>query len=276
MNKLLFYEGGQPLFLDDIEFFQNTVENMVKGIASAFGDGVISGCKHRNLPAEPPLYYSDKPGYMVRSYESGFVIINGELLYVPAGSVSSEEIGEYWVWKKKEVDDQVTEFENGSTHAIYRRRTAYMTKVNKLDETCIHVTGRTFKDKFDIIKRDRYVMSLEGNTEESVFDMAEVIFTSLSTAGTLVTVNAPKDVFAGTIRTDYKMKAKTIFTYNGDASQELRTLRGGAVTVMNIGEKVVTFKLVATGDGRIHITHDGGAEVLMPGNTSLSFTFMLS
>lgn len=270
MNKLLFHEGGQPLHLDDLAFMQDATEMMVKGIVSAFGDGVVSGCECEYPVME--IYYTYKPGYMLRSNKPGYVIIKGELFYVPEGDVSSVEAEgkQFWVWKIKEEDREVTEFENGSSHPVYRLRTACLAKVNVLDDTCIPVNDITLKDKLSVVKKNYYTL----HRTDEVQDVAAVILTSVSDAGYIVTVKVPYSINAG-IMGVVKLKEKEIF--NIRKGQKLPvTLRGGAVTVMNFGERQVTFKLVAPGDGTVQITHDGGSELSLSYDTPLSFTFMIN
>ena len=50
MNKLLFKEGGQPFYLDDLDFMQSAFADTVKGIVSTYGNVILSGC---NVP--PPI-----------------------------------------------------------------------------------------------------------------------------------------------------------------------------------------------------------------------------
>lgn len=270
MNKLLFHEGGQPLHLDDLKFMQDATETMIKGIVSAFGDGVVSGCEIEDIKEE--IYYKYKPGYMLRANKPGFVIIKGELFYVPEGDVSSVEAEgkAFWVWKINEEDTQVMDFENGSQHPIYRIRTACMAKVNVIDDTCIHMSESTLKDKLEVVKNTYYVL----HRADEVQDVAAVIFTALANAGYLVTVKVPFSLNIGTTGV-VKLKEKEVF--NIRKGQKLpAVLRGGAVTVMNFDERQVTFKMSASGDGTVQITHDGGSELSLSYEMPLSFTFMIN
>ena len=45
MNKLLTYSGGQPFVLEDIDFLQNAFAEVITGLASAYGNMILSGCK---------------------------------------------------------------------------------------------------------------------------------------------------------------------------------------------------------------------------------------
>ena len=49
MNKLLFKEGGQPFYLDDLDFMQSAFADTVKGIVSTYGNVILSGC---NVPTK--------------------------------------------------------------------------------------------------------------------------------------------------------------------------------------------------------------------------------
>ena len=56
MNKLLFKEGGQPFYLDDLEFMQESTADVLKAICS----GMKLGEKHILL-SDPVISFTTKP-----------------------------------------------------------------------------------------------------------------------------------------------------------------------------------------------------------------------
>ena len=63
MNKLLFKEGGQPFYLDDLEFMQESTADVLKAICSGMKLGekhiLLSG-QHGNPWFQYSVYYCRK------------------------------------------------------------------------------------------------------------------------------------------------------------------------------------------------------------------------
>lgn len=80
MNKLLFSEGGQPLYLDDIDFLQTSLFEGYAPFFRNFGNCVLQGC-------EVTIIDQNRV-----SWTSGVVLYNGEIFAVPSGSGATNSI----------------------------------------------------------------------------------------------------------------------------------------------------------------------------------------
>lgn len=106
MNKLLFNEGGQPLYLDDIAFLQSAFSDCIKGMISTYGNVILSGCS---------VTYSNGKA----NWEEGYISLNGEIYKVNAGSITAAESDQlFWVAKFSEEQKEI--FENSSEHNVYQ------------------------------------------------------------------------------------------------------------------------------------------------------------
>lgn len=106
MNKLLFFEGGQPLTTDDMNFMQTSMQDAVKAIAEALAD------------ERPVILSGIGSGTTV---QPGAVAIDGEVLTVEQSLSGS---GKYLCFRQ--VDSQSRSFKDGSTHKVYRKYEAYL------------------------------------------------------------------------------------------------------------------------------------------------------
>lgn len=80
MNKLLFSQGGQPVYLDDLDFLQQTMRESLSYFLQAFGDCILSGCEFTR---------TDNNSI---SWTEGVISYKGELFKVPAGSGASNSL----------------------------------------------------------------------------------------------------------------------------------------------------------------------------------------
>ena len=71
MNRLLFFQGGQPRYLDDKEYFQNAILEAFKAISAPYG----GNCIHGGVLATP-----SGANYVMGS---GYISIDGEILWFP-------------------------------------------------------------------------------------------------------------------------------------------------------------------------------------------------
>lgn len=74
MNKLLFAEGGQPIYLDDLSFLQSSLFEGFAPFLRNFGNCVLQGC-------EVTIIDNNRA-----KWNAGVVLYNGEIFTVPAGS----------------------------------------------------------------------------------------------------------------------------------------------------------------------------------------------
>lgn len=114
MNKLLTnFNGGFPFVLDDVRFLQDAIWQGLEGLTKAFGNCRLVGA----------VVSDNGTSYDVTE---GFIILNGEVLYVPADSVpAGADIEDYGFLVSETFDaagDKV--FQDASTQQTYQLRTA--------------------------------------------------------------------------------------------------------------------------------------------------------
>lgn len=92
MDKILTSEGGYPLRLDDIEDLQQTLRGVLQGIATALGDGIISGCRVGPVSGG----WKGQPGYI--SYKGNIYTAEGNVAdLTPLGGRNPKYKEFYWV-----------------------------------------------------------------------------------------------------------------------------------------------------------------------------------
>lgn len=110
MDRIITNTGGQPLLRRDIEYLQDSIEQMCTDIARLVCDGssILSGCvitrKGTNI-----------------SYTEGAICIEGKIYNVEAGTLTSSSSTLYWVVKYQDSDRR--KFKNESEHYVYRKYT---------------------------------------------------------------------------------------------------------------------------------------------------------
>lgn len=114
MDKILTHTGGQPVFLDDIDFSSKATRDALKGLCTALsldniGTCILSGC---NVIRDGAKY----------SWTDGYIAIKGEIYKVVAGSISSVNFP-FWVVKKTSTEERT--FEDKSIKSVWQ--TTYVT-----------------------------------------------------------------------------------------------------------------------------------------------------
>lgn len=156
MNKLLFSEGGQPLYLDDLNYLQNSLADSIKGLASPFGDVVLSGCVISSADNKT-------------SWTTGYLVILGEIYKVEAGSINKSAPPALY-WKVVRTNEQLETFEDNSENYIYQ--TGKATLVESIVESDVYVDAKTIRTMDSYLttykkKEIEFVPTLE-NTEGSI------------------------------------------------------------------------------------------------------------
>lgn len=113
MNRLLTYEGGQPLTTGDFEFLQEcyteAIGNLMQGVAGG-KDCVLYGIE------------TEKEGFTPGDVTKGAVCLDGEILVVAeALSVSGAR---YLCFRQ--VESEAREFKDSQTHKVHLRCEAYL------------------------------------------------------------------------------------------------------------------------------------------------------
>lgn len=125
--------GGVPLRNDDWQFEQDAIAEALKGIVSLIGDyGYLSGI-------DISLYYNNF------NYTEGFVILNNEICYVPAGSVDNKTYKYIEIEETDAISGEVV-LENGQNVFIHKIRRAKI-----ISSDVILSTNSSRKDLYDLL-----------------------------------------------------------------------------------------------------------------------------
>ena len=117
MNKLLTYAGQQPIYLGDIDFLQDSAGSMLTCLARAL---VNQESDSLNAILQGVVISRITTHY---HWTSGVVVINGEILPIPAGSVRANE-GVSLYFHVEEEQTGTRTFKDGEEHACWATRTA--------------------------------------------------------------------------------------------------------------------------------------------------------
>jgi hypothetical protein len=109
----MFYEGGQPLYGEDIQYMQNNQASASSDMLKSVNGGtyVLYGVNLRTTDA----------GAGTRAWDDGAISIGGELFHVSAGSLSllgKNDSDLYWVARQNDAEE--TLFKDGSKKNVHR------------------------------------------------------------------------------------------------------------------------------------------------------------
>lgn len=181
MNKLLFREGGQPFYLDDLDFMQSAFADTVKGIISMYGNVILSGC---NVP--PPVSIAGRPTSY--SWEEGYIAINGEVYKVENGSFDGASNASLY-WKVVSTEGQKEIYENTSENNVYQYKTVILTDTVGIND--IYIAKDSVKSVEDIL------IEKISNTFET--PISSKIFSIASNPSASLTVSKNKSTLYCTI-----------------------------------------------------------------------------
>ena len=170
MNKLLFKEGGQPFYLDDLDFMQSAFAESVKGVISAYGNVILSGC---NIP--PPISIAGHPTSY--SWEEGYIAINGEVYKVEAGNFKGE-LNATLYWKVVSTEGQKEIYENTSENNVYQYRKVELT--DTVTSSDIYVSASSIKSMNDylMIYEEKEIRTKASNVSEDSLSVSFKVFKS--------------------------------------------------------------------------------------------------
>jgi hypothetical protein len=117
MNKFLTFAGVQPVYLGDIDFMQNAASDIFSQLAGAL--------MNQDPSALNAILYgvSITRSESTTSWTAGAVVLNGEILKVPAGSISIQDtLPLYFHVVSVLSGDRV--FKDGVSRECYETRTA--------------------------------------------------------------------------------------------------------------------------------------------------------
>ena len=158
MNKFLTYTGVQPVYLGDIEYMQNAAADIFRQLGGALMDQAPSGLNAVLYGVE-----ISHPAEFQVSWTAGAVIIDGEILPVLAGSLtSSTQRSPVLYFHVVSTPGGTRTFKNGVTRDCYLTRTATLTESS---------TGGVY---------ERTVKRLHANTQDADYDAAVISSTDVT------------------------------------------------------------------------------------------------
>lgn len=122
MDKFLTYEGEQPIWLDDINFMQDSVRTAITNILQIITQRNITEC----ILYGCAITY----GQSTISWTSGVVMLSGEILPVKAGRINGTDISNMPIYLSiaEEFDPSGSRtFKDGIVHNCWQKRYATMT-----------------------------------------------------------------------------------------------------------------------------------------------------
>ncbi len=103
------FNGGEPIYLDDIRWNDTAYRNAMNGILQAFGNNfIVQGC----TPSTP----SFMPG--TTTITSGYIMLNGQLLQVDANAIPSNNYYSLVITYNSSGQDT---YYTGTTHNVYQQ-----------------------------------------------------------------------------------------------------------------------------------------------------------
>lgn len=171
MNKLLFREGGQPFYLDDLNFMQSAFADTVKGIVSTYGNVILSGC---NVPL--PISIAGRP--TTYNWEEGYIAINGEVYRVEEGSFEGGMNASLY-WKVVSTEGQKEIYENTSENNVYQYRKVELT--DTVTSSDIYVFASSVKNMNDylmIYEEKEIRTKVSGGISEDSLSVSFKVFKS--------------------------------------------------------------------------------------------------
>lgn len=171
MNKLLFREGGQPFYLDDLDFIQSAFTDTVKGIVSTYGNVILSGC---NVP--PPIAIAGRP--TTYRWEEGYIAINGEVYRVEEGSFEGG-LNANLYWKVVSTEGQKEIYENTSENNVYQYRKVELTDTVTSSDIYVSASAIKSMDNYLMIYEEMEVRTgVSGGASEDSLSVSFKVFKS--------------------------------------------------------------------------------------------------
>lgn len=248
MNKLLFSEGGQPLYLDDLNFMQSSFADSIKGIVSPFGDVVLSGC---NINSDENK----------TSWTEGYIVISGEIYKVDSGNINKPVLNALY-WKVVRTNDQLETFENNSENYVYQIGKAIL--VESVGEQDIYADAKTIRniDSYLMTYRKKEIefVSQHPNTEGSI---------------TLYENNQGFHIVKVYFKVNSKISfdLKPIFAYRSEDRSDYKKISGRFIVHSNGAPSIVP--LLVTDIGAVYLYNSSNeASLTLETGYNFSITYM--
>lgn len=136
MNKILTQTGGQPVFLDDIDFSSQATRDAFKALCRALslddiGTCILQGC---DVTISGTQY----------TWTEGYIAIKGEIYKVDAGTINSLRLPS-WVVKKNNTENRT--FEDESNKPVWEVSYATLSGTyDSNDEFVLYFGAKKYKD----------------------------------------------------------------------------------------------------------------------------------
>lgn len=190
MNKLLTYQGSQPVYLGDIDFMQNAASagflmlaKAISGLGSDTMNAILQGVEITRVSASQT------------HVSAGVVVLNGEVLPVEEATINVSWRAPLYFHIDSVLSSERT-FKDGSTHKCHDTRTAFLNGVSTegialqdVPRTSIlldnhvyekeSVSGNVVDGKL-IIKNGIWFIDVELDIPADAAAIGGVIFTGLS------------------------------------------------------------------------------------------------
>jgi hypothetical protein len=167
MNKLIFTEGGQPVYLEDLELLQESMMDLIRSLFPLTdGDESSDDAAYRDV-RKLPVYATSR--HIYGSADSNSIVfqahklITQDAVYDVAETVINESDTDsgnaserdcYYVLKEEAVEKR--EFEDGVTRTVWKNYTATITGHKPTSGTYYAVT--------DVPALDGLLSALKANT----------------------------------------------------------------------------------------------------------------
>lgn len=141
MNKILTQTGGQPVFLEDIDFSSQATRDAFKALCRALslddiGTCILQGC---DVTISGTQY----------TWTEGYIAIKGEIYKVDAGTINSMRLP-FWVVKKNKTENRT--FEDESNKPVWEVSYITLSGTYESDEEYAPYIG---VKKYEDILRDK-------------------------------------------------------------------------------------------------------------------------
>lgn len=138
MNKLLFNEGGQPVYLDDLKILQETPQNQIAQLLSAFGSGETSfllASLHGDIISIDTTTHKT-----TTKVHKNWLVEDGLIYEIPETTIVVSSWNDPIYVGIKTTEGDARNFEDGQSHPCTENQEAYLSTV-KTDESMINVWG---------------------------------------------------------------------------------------------------------------------------------------
>lgn len=124
MNRLVFNEGGQPIFLDDIKLLQDNDAGFNRQFLNAIS-GKSSAFLFQPLDMKPLSVDQEKLTTTAKVY-AGSIVVAGEIIDFPESTVTVKTWSDPLYVCIKETENEEREFEDGQTRPCRKSVQAYI------------------------------------------------------------------------------------------------------------------------------------------------------